>query len=769
MLKSKKKWNINASNHQDLSILDRILINRGIVSDDEKDRFLHPELQHLTPSANLAQIDQAKNRIVQAIESGEEILIYGDYDADGISSTALMMHTLIELGAQCNYYIPNRFTEGYGLNADVFPTFKEKNIGLIITVDTGIANVEEANKLKELGIDLIITDHHEVQDQLPDAYAIIHPKLSENYAFKELAGVGVAFQLAHYILEEFPVHLLAFAAIGTVADMVPLQEDNRILVYYGLKALNANDHIGLEALKQAAGIKSDKYLTERDIGFMIGPRLNAAGRITDASIAVELLLTMDISQANDIAEEIEQLNAKRQQIVKDIVKDAEKMVNPEDDVIMLYDENWHEGVLGIAASRLVKQYDRPVVMLTYKKETDELKGSARSIPAFHMFHAGMNVKHLFTTFGGHSQAAGMTFPFNNLTSIHDAFNKAARDLNPEDFKQEINHIERLHLEDATESFVQDLEKLAPFGMANEQPNFLVEAIPNTVRQIGQQNKHLKMSFNTETNTVEAIGFQFGNHYYFLSEGVPVQLVGKLEINEWNGNTSVQIITEDIAVEAFQLFDYRSKHQDKYFIPYLEQYNQQTFVGNDLNHIKRLTTDRQVDLLAFDREIEAFHKTDILYIYDLPRELDQLEEILQQTKPEVIHISYNATEDAFLQSIPDRNAFKWVYQYIVNHAPFELKTELPKMMRANGWRKDKPIFILKVFFDLAFIHVKDNVVYLNKNVEKQELSQSATYQKRIEQSNIEQLLYYSTYEELKEWFQEKTATLDNSKEEVTHEL
>src|SRR5699024_6872047 len=164
MLKSKKKWNINASNHQDLSILDRILINRGIVSVDEKDRFLHPELQHLTPSANLAQIDQAKNRIVQAIESGEEIIIYGDYDADGISSTALMMHTLIELGAQCNYYIPNRFTEGYGLNADAFPTFKEKNIGLIITLDTGIANVEEANKLKELGIDLIITDNNEVKD-----------------------------------------------------------------------------------------------------------------------------------------------------------------------------------------------------------------------------------------------------------------------------------------------------------------------------------------------------------------------------------------------------------------------------------------------------------------------------------------------------------------------------------------------------------------------------------------------------------------------------
>src|SRR5699024_4111400 len=238
---------------------------------------------------------------------------------------------------------------------------------------------------------------------------------------------------------------------------------------------------------------------------------------------------------------------------------------------------------------------------------------------------------------------------------------------------------------------------------------------------------------------------------------------------WNGNTSVQIMIEDIAIEAFQLFDYRSKHQDKYFIPYLEQYDQQTFVGNDLSHIKRLITEQQVDLLDFDREIEGFHKTDILYICDLPRELGQIEKIIQQTKTEVIHISYSATEDAFLQSIPDRNAFKWVYQYIVNHAPFELKTELPKMMRANGWRKEKPIFSLKVFYDLAFNHVIDNIIFFDKYMEKKDLSQSASYQKRIEQSNIEQLLYYSTYEELKEWFQEKTATLDNSKEEVTHGL
>lgn len=769
MLNSKKNWRINDEDRLDSTVIERLLENRGIDSKEEKERFLSPELQHLTAPDKLSQLNLAKERIVQAVESGEEILIYGDYDADGISSTAVMMHTLIDLGAACDYYIPNRFTEGYGLNADAFQTFKEKNIGLIITVDNGIADVKEATLLKELGIDLIITDHHEVQEELPDAYAIIHPKLSEDYPFKELAGVGIAFQLAHYLLEELPVHLLAFTAIGTVADMVPLQADNRVLVYYGLKALNANEHIGLEALKKVAGIDSDKYVTERDIGFMIGPRLNAAGRIRDASIAVELLLSTDETQAMELAEDIEQLNVERQQIVKNIVKEAEKMVQPEDNVIMLYNENWHEGVLGIAASRLVKQFDRPVIMLTYKVDTNELKGSARSIPAFHMFNSGMKVKHLFTAFGGHSQAAGMTFPFDNFTSIHKAFNQAAGELDPSDFRQEINHIERITLEEATEDFVHELDKLAPFGMANEQPAFLIEAVPKQVRQIGQQNKHLKISFQAATHIVDAIGFQLGHLYYFMSDDVPVQLVGKLEINEWNGNTSVQLVTEDIAVEGFQLFDYRSKHQEKYFTPYFSHYDRQMLIGNDFNHMKALASDKEAEIFSFDDRVESFNETDILYLCDLPRELTVLERILEQTNPKVIHVSYDAVEDAFMQSVPDRESFKWVYEYVVTHTPFDLKTELPKMMRTNGWRKEKPIFILKVFFDLAFIQVKDNIVYLNENKEKKALTESATYQKRLEQSNIEQLLYYSTYEELKTWFQEKIAKLDNSKEEVAHGL
>ena len=249
MLNSKKKWRFNKKNQSE-DLIANLLNARGIQTEEEREKFLHPSLQDLTDPSKLSGIDKAKQRIIQAIEQDELMIVYGDYDADGVTSTALLMNVLIDLGANCDYFIPNRFTDGYGLNKHAAKKLHDQGASLIITVDNGIANVEEAAYMKELGMDLIITDHHEAQEQLPDAASIIHPKLSDNYSFKELAGVGVAFQLAHYLLEEMPTHLLPFAAIGTVADLVPLKGDNRILVYYGLKALQLDENAGIDALKE---------------------------------------------------------------------------------------------------------------------------------------------------------------------------------------------------------------------------------------------------------------------------------------------------------------------------------------------------------------------------------------------------------------------------------------------------------------------------------------------------------------------------------------
>jgi single-stranded-DNA-specific exonuclease len=766
MLKSKATWKFTETTDQEETMIDTLLQQRGINTLEERNQFLHPSLQDITSASNLNGVEKAKARIEKAIEADESIMIYGDYDADGITSTALLMQVFIELGANCDFYIPNRFSEGYGLNKQAIDHCHQAGVSLIITVDNGIANVAEVAYLNSLGMDVIITDHHEAQTELPDAHVIIHPKLSNQYPFKELAGVGVAFQLAHYLLDEMPTHLLELVAIGTIADLVPLQEDNRILAYYGLKQINDTTNIGLSALKKVCQMDSSKIVTEKDIGFMIAPRLNAVGRLSNATLAVQLLLTVDPMEAEEIAAKIELLNKERQDIVKQIVKEAETRVDPDDGIIMLYDENWHEGVLGIAASRLVRKFDRPVIMLTHKKATGELKGSGRSIPAFHLFENGMQIRHLFKAFGGHAQAAGMTFSVENFAEIKAWFNETiANELTEDDFSQVITGIQRVPLEEMTESLVEQVNMMRPFGMGNEEPVFYFKGIPSGRRQIGQNGNHLKLQFKEKTHQVDVIGFSFGHTAYFISSEVEVAVVGKLEINEWNGNRTVQMLLEDIAVDEWQLFDYRARQQERHITPYIKHFKKQIVLGHNRTHLEKIVPSNAVTVMTYDQEPMDFDYTDILYICDLPAQLDTLENIIQKINPQNIHVSYGITEDAFLQHLPNRDDFKWVYGFLMKHEPIRLQVDLAQMMQLKGWTKEKIIFILKVFLDLQFVYVKDDVIYLQPNVTKTPLEQSKTYQSRLMQSDIEKILYYSTYASLKEWFGECL----HHREEVTYGL
>ncbi|MDY0408560.1 single-stranded-DNA-specific exonuclease RecJ [Paracerasibacillus soli] len=372
MLPSKSKWNFLKIHEQDnfngtdetlnmSPFLINLLMQRDVMTIEEAKKFLNPVIQDLHNPVQLHSIEKASERIVKAIEYGEKILVYGDYDADGVTSTTVMIEALRELGANCDFYIPNRFSEGYGPNEQAFQLAHEQGVSVIITVDNGIAAVQEAAVAKELGIDLIITDHHEVQDAIPDAFSIIHPKCSENYPFKELAGVGVAFKLAQYILGYFPEDLLDLVAIGTIADMVPLLDENRVLAFYGLQRLTTTRRPGLKALIKSCKIEGN--VTEEDVGFLIGPRLNAVGRLQDATLAVELLLTDDEMEAEVIAEEIEQLNQERRNIVEKIVKEAEQSVDANDlpGVIVVAKPGWNQGVLGIVASGLLKSLiDQPL-------------------------------------------------------------------------------------------------------------------------------------------------------------------------------------------------------------------------------------------------------------------------------------------------------------------------------------------------------------------------------------------------------------------------
>ncbi|RDW19288.1 single-stranded-DNA-specific exonuclease RecJ [Oceanobacillus arenosus] len=770
MLQSKAKWQYRDFHNNEALInelpgvtpvIGELLVQRGITTVEAANQFLSPDIKNLHNPITITSIEKAADRVHQAIASKEKILVFGDYDADGVSSTTVMLKTLEELGADCDYYIPNRFTEGYGPNEAAFRDAHENGYSVIVTVDNGIAAVDEATIAKQLGIDLIITDHHEVQVELPDAYAILHPKCSPDYPFDELAGVGVAFKFAEQLLGYFPKHLLDLVAIGTIADMVPLVDENRIFAYYGLHALTITKNPGIRALKAVCKIEGN--VTEEDVGFLIGPRLNAVGRLQDADLAVQLLMTDDPILADEMAIEIQGINVKRQEIVNQIVKEAEQMVQGHPNgVIIVQKAGWNEGVLGIVASKLVRKYDRPAIVLTEKAGTGEVKGSARSIPAFDLFKNCMKVRDFFTHFGGHAQAAGMTLPAENIPIIQESLNEFIHDaLTADDFRQviEINAI--LKLTDINDNLVDEINRLAPFGMKNPKPNFAIKEIPADARQIGAKKNHLKLLFNEEDVQVEGIGFGMGDLYSYITPHTPLTLVGELGINEWNGKRKAQLVLKDMKIEEWQLHDQRGKKQVE-ILPYINETI--AVLANEI-----MPAHESAVQISYEVEIEELEKTDVLYIYDLPVDVGLLKQIVQKTEPNNIHACFHIDHSAYLTAFPAREEFIWFYALVRKRKVLNLRQEIQTIMNAKGWTKERIIFISKVFFELGFVKIENGVVHVNPSPDKKDLSESPSYQARVNQIKVEKDLYYSNYEQLKTWFEDCMNRVEIPKEEEINGL
>ncbi|RYG74795.1 single-stranded-DNA-specific exonuclease RecJ [Lentibacillus lipolyticus] len=757
MLQSKMKWNFperpiepaRLDTGKFSPLISELLMQRGITSTEDAEKFLSPDLTHLHRVTWLSDIEKATERVHKGIADGEKILVYGDYDADGVSSTAILMETLQQLGADCDYYIPNRFTEGYGPNEEAFYTAYENGFRLIITVDTGIASVNEAEIAKQLGMDLIITDHHEVQDRLPDAYAIIHPKCSPDYPFKELAGAGVALKFAEGMLGSFPTQFLDLAAIGTIADLVPLTGENRVIAHYGLQKLAATPRPGLVALKNSCGLQGK--VSEEDIGFSIGPRLNAVGRLQDASLAVQLLLADNGDEAADMAREVESINQKRKTIVSNIVKEAEYMAEPVDQqgVIVVASEGWNEGVLGIVASNLVRKYDRPAIVLAVHPERGEAKGSARSIPAFDLFSGCMKVKEVFTQFGGHAQAAGMTLPLENLPILKQELNAIIfEQLSDEDFTQEIAISKTITVPEINEELVAEMNQLAPFGMANPKPVFHLKDVPSAVRQIGNGKHHLKMQFQKNGQKLDGIGFGLGGLYHQLSPQTPVSVAGELNINEWNGFKKVQIVIQDMRIDEWQLFDHRGTQRFD-LTPYLQDNIGHAAVFRQLPDEDEISGN--VVCITYDTDISSLTGIHTLYLYDMPPSLTMLKNMVKELDPVNIHACFYVEESAFMKPFPSREDFKWLYGVLARKQTIHLQKELPMLMDAKGWTKDTILFMSNVFFELDFVKIDDNIMELNKHPSRKDLRESPLYQERLNRADIEKTLYYSAYNELKMWF------------------
>ncbi|UOQ47330.1 single-stranded-DNA-specific exonuclease RecJ [Gracilibacillus caseinilyticus] len=740
-------------------VIKQLLWHQGIDTEEKVDRFLLPSLDQLHSPEQFYQIDKAIQRVKQAIEAGESILVYGDYDADGVTSTTVMVEALRESGAMCDYYIPNRFTEGYGPNEEAFREAHSQGFQLIITVDNGIAGVEEVAVANQLGMDVIITDHHEMQETLPEAHAIIHPKCSEDYPFKELAGVGVAFKFAQQLLGYFPEQFLDLVVVGTIADLVPLHDENRVLVYHGLKALSRSERKGMKALKKLCQIEGN--VTEEDIGFRIGPRLNAVGRLQDANLAVDLLLTDDPEEAEELANYVQDLNTERQKIVADITKEAISQYEEADhtsQVIIVAKEGWNQGVLGIVASKLVQTYYRPAIVLAIDSETKQAKGSARSIDGFDMFQNCMQHRELFTHFGGHAQAAGMTLPVDNVETLETELDTLAnQQLTEDDFKPQLSISGSLAISDINMELLETIDQLAPFGMGNPKPLFHLEATPSDIKQIGATKNHLKLRFSESGQQLDTIGFGLGEKVPYLAKQTPVEVVGELQINEWNGIRKPQMLIKDMAVTSWQLFDYRGMKNWQQQVN-VEQPNQYfvSFQGSDIQGVPVCDKDT---VLAVSHPVEA------LYLLDVPTDLEDLQVLIDQVKFERLIVCFSTNDSQYFRSLPNRDEFKWLYQLILKRKYFDYKVDAPKLASFKGWKLDKIKFMFQVFHELNFVTRKDGVIVPTDDPSKKDLTEATVYQERKQEMELEEIFIYSSYSQLKTWFSEQMKKRSNEEEIV----
>jgi single-stranded-DNA-specific exonuclease len=785
MLKSKTRWKIRkaepialenlASELNITPLVAGLLINRGITEPEAARAFLFDQKNEFHDPFLLHDMKEAVERIKLAIETKEPILVFGDYDADGVSSTTVMMSVLSDLGADAEFYIPNRFTEGYGPNEAAFRHAAESGKKLIITVDTGIAAVNEAQTAKELGMDLIITDHHEPGPVLPEALAIVHPKHPEShYPFHELAGVGVAFKLAHALYGFVPEHLLDVVTIGTIADLVPLIGENRTLVKAGLKQLAKTERPGIQALCKVTGTELSE-VNEETIGFVLAPRLNAAGRLDSADPAVDLLMCTDMEDAIEMAKQIDAMNKERQAIVNEMTTEAIQMVEsqyPTDQnrVIVIGKEGWNPGVVGIVASRLVEKFYRPTIVLSFDSEMNKAKGSARSIAGFNLFEHLSTCREILPHFGGHPMAAGMTLSIDDVKELRTRLNQIAFDVLKEEDLIPVAEIDAVvKLEDIHLEAVQELTMLAPYGTANPKPKVVIERVPiKQLRKIGAGDKHLKVSFGNDGSALDGIGFGMGEFADHISPISAASVMGELAVNEWNNIRKPQIFMKDIKVQDWQLFDIRGIKQWKKWVSTIPKTDSQFIVFQE----STIETFKQaMESFPFyhirEQEEARRHAIDgkTIVLMDLPSEDSLLHFLVNGKKPDRIYAYFHHEQDHFFSTFPTREHFKWYYGFLSKRKSFDMIRYGDQLAAYKGWSRETVDFISQVFFELDFVTIKDGLISIHPVKSKRDLTESTAYQKKEAQFKLENELLYSSYQDLKRWFDERIQWSVKHEEEV----
>ena len=537
-------------------VIARVLANRNILNPNLARPFFTPNLDMLHNPYLMQDMDKAVERVLKNIKSGKPIMVFGDYDVDGTTGAAALYLAFQKFGADVTYYIPDREKEGYGLSYHGIEVAKDNGIDLIITCDCGINAFVQVDFANEQNIDLIITDHHTTDTELPKAHAILNPKRKDcEYPFKGLCGGGVAFKLITAVGNELNIPLTDYEEIiplitlGIAADVVPIKDENRVLVHHGLNILKNLEKPGLKTLLELAGFKG--HISVGQLIFSIAPRINAAGRLGDANRAVELLVTDDQDKARLLVKELDNENKRRQMIQQAVVDEALLKVNAEADLknenaLVLANAGWHPGVVGIVASKIKEEFNRPTIIIAL--ENGSGKGSARSVAGFDLYEALTACKTHLDGYGGHPMAAGLTLSNQKLEDFKKAFIDFANErLTKENLQATLTLDSEMALQDITPRFMEFLDKLSPYGPGNMRPKFAIRnvEIAGVPKVIGKTGEHIRFKIKQGLKSYPAVGFGLSNKYEMLITGQPVDIACVVETNEWQGNTSIQMNVRDI--------------------------------------------------------------------------------------------------------------------------------------------------------------------------------------------------------------------------------
>ncbi len=710
-------------------IIDRLLDVRGIKGEEARRDFLNPlgiTLMH--PNA-FCDMPKAVERIVKAIDEKENILVYGDFDADGVTSTSVLMKTFAYLGANVDFYIPDREAEGHGLNTKALvQLLTKKKPKLIITVDNGISSLEEVKFINSFGRDVIITDHHEAPEELPPAYAIINPKamnaLDEQLtpaqinSLTSLAGVGVAFKLAQGVLEkynklDFSYEILPFVTVGTIADLVPLIGENRYFVTKGLELIAAGKHYGIKRMLDVAGVGTDNGLTAEQIAFTIAPRINASGRIDNVDAAVKVMISENKQEIEMAIIALENYNKLRQEMCSQTFAEADEIwrnSRSRDNAIVLHSKDWHIGIIGIVASKFVEKYYKPTFIMNYNEETKSFRCSARGVKELNIYDILSSVSDYLDGFGGHQMAGGCSFSEEKASfdTVKKAINKTVDEmLNGQKLTPSLDIDMELSIDDVDVSLVEAISKLEPFGMANPSPSFVVRNLVLKQKKLmGSTKEHLKLTVETKNGTMDCVWWSRGDIPLIAGDRLDIAFAPQL--NTFNGVTSVQLILKDVHSDALKeeetsktkIYDHRKKTN------ILAQVND--YIKNSKLKICAFVEDRSIleKLKPFEGIMQCVskrdnaQKSDVLMFFDYPADEDILQKVMTTVSADAIHYmnypkgKYN--EEGILKT------FSGMIRYTCNTLDGDFNIE--RAASALGVTDDVVEVLLEMFEDVGMIKI-----------------------------------------------------------------